>query len=422
MTAGPLDGLRVLDFSRVLAGPWATQVLGDLGAQVLRIEQPGHLDQFRVVPPHLETADGQRTWESALYLSTNRNKQSVSIDVSKPEGAALVHRIATACDIVVENFRPGYLQRRGLGYEDLVKTNPRLIYCSISGFGQDGPYRDRAGYDSTFQAISGMMSFTGQPDGQPGDGPMRTGPSFCDFGAAMYAVTAILAALYHRTSTGRGQYLDVSMMDTTLAMISHHAMSYLVTGDVPARVGNDSPFAAPIGLFRCADQYVTINAALDHTYEALCDVLQAPELKTDPRFVHRLRPTNRAVLREELEPRIARWTAHDLLAALSARGVPCAPINDIDQALADPQVLHRGMVRDLPHPLAGTLRTVASPLRFSAAEAPRSEPPPLLGEHTDDALRELLGLSDVELARLRAAGVIGPLGESIQPGPGRHAP
>jgi len=401
-----LEGLRVLDFSRVLAGPWATQLLGDFGAEIVRIEQPGSFDQYRAVPPHLKTADGKRTWESALYLSTNRNKKSVSLDVSKPEGKAIALKIAAQSDIVLENFRPGYLDRRGLGHDALEKINPRLIYCSISGFGQDGPYNNRAGYDSTFQAISGMMTFTGQPDGEPGEGPMRTGPSFCDFGAAMYAVVAILIALHHRSATGRGQYIDVSMMDTTLAMISHHAMTYLLTGDMPKRVGNDSPFAAPLGLFRCADQLVTINAAQEGKYEALCDALDAPELKTDPRFERRLRVANKAALKEELQRRIAKWTSRELLDALEKKGVPCAPINDISQALADPQTVHRNMVRELPHPLAGTLKMIANPLRFSGAPVTQYERPPLLGEHTDEVLRDLAGASDADLARLRQDGIV----------------
>lgn len=401
-----LEGLRVLDFSRVLAGPWATQLLADFGAEVVRIEQPGNFDQYRVVPPHLKTAEGERTWESALYLSTNRNKKSVSLDLSTPEGKTLVEKISAQSDIVVENFRAGYLDRRGLGYEGLKTINPRLIYCSISGFGQDGPRKDRAGYDSTFQAVSGMMTFTGQPNGEPGDGPLRTGPSFCDFGAAMYAVAAILAALHHREATGRGQYIDVSMMDTTLAMISHHAMSYLVTGEVPQRVGNDSPFAAPLGLFRCADQLITINAAQDGKYEALCDALDAPELKTDPRFERSERVANKVALKEELQRRIAKWPAMKLLDALEKKGVPCAPINDIAQALSDPQTQHREMVRELPHPLAGSLKMIANPLRFSETPLERYEPPPLLGEHTGEVLRDLAGVSDEELARLREAGVV----------------
>ncbi len=403
---GLLSGLRVLDFSRVLSGPWASQMLADLGAEVVRIEQPGNLDQFRVVPPQLMDAEGKRSWESALYLGTNRNKKSVSLDFSKPEGRAVIEKIAAQSDIVLENFRAGYLGRRGLGYDDLKKINPGLIYCSISGFGQDGPYKDRAGYDSTFQAVSGMMSFTGQPDGTPGDGPMRTGPSFCDFGAAMYAVIGILAALHHRTATGQGQYIDVSMMDTTLAMISHHVMSFMVGGEMPKRVGNDSPFAAPLGVFPCADQLVTINAAAEDKFLALCDALEAPQLKTDPRFERRLRVGNKAALNAEIEQRTKTWKAADLLQVLADKGVPSAPINDIGQALNDPQTKHRNMVREVPHPLAPDLKMVANPLRFSATPLTRYDAPPLLGQHTDEVLRDLAGASPDDIARLRGNGLI----------------
>lgn len=406
MTTGLLAGLRVLDFSRVLSGPWASQLLADLGAEVVRVEQPGNLDQFRVVPPQLPDAEGKRSWESALYLGTNRNKKSVSLDFSKPEGRAIVEKIAARSDIVLENFRPGYLGRRGLAYEDLKKINPGLIYCSISSFGQDGPYRNRGGYDSTFQAVSGMMTFTGQPDGEPGDGPMRTGPSFCDFGAAMYAVIGILAALHHRTATGEGQYIDVGMMDTTLAMISHHVMGYMVAGEMPKRVGNDSPFAAPLGLFRCADQLITINAAQDEKFDALCDALDAPEIKTDPRFIRRLRVANKVALKDEIERRTLKLKAKDVLDRLDAKGVPSAPINDIAQALADPQTVHRQMVRQVPHPLAKDLRMVANPLRFSATPITRYDAPPILGQHTDEVLRDLAGVDPAEIARLRGAGLV----------------
>jgi len=402
---GPLAGLRVLDFCRVLSGPWAAQLLGDLGAEVIKIEKPETGDDFRAVPPHLKDKDGKPTRESALYLSTNRNKKSLSLDISKPACREVAMHLAAKCDVVLENFRAGLMQSHGLGYETLSADNPGLIYCSISSFGQSGPYAQRAGYDSTFQAYSGMMNMTGHRDGDPGDGPIRTGPSLCDVNAGMYAVVAVLSALHHRGKTGRGQYIDLAMLDTTLAMVSHQVMSYLVDGKDAPRVGNGSPYGSPTGLFHCTDGLIMVTAADDDSFVKFCTVLDVPELARDERF--RERP-GRIAHNKELMALLDGYTRHrgrnELLDALRAQGLPCAPVNNSAEAYADPQVRHRDMVRELPHPVAGTLRMVANPLRFSDTPLTRYDPPPLLGEHSEQVLRSLLGLSTEDIDKLRADG------------------
>jgi len=404
---GPLAGLRVLDFCRVLSGPWAAQLLGDLGAEVIKIEKPETGDDFRAVPPHLKDRDGHPTRESSLYLSANRNKKSLSLDIAKPAGQQVARRLAAKCDVVLENFRAGLMQRRGLGYEALSADNPGLIYCSISGFGQSGPYAQRAGYDSTFQAYSGMMNMTGHRDGDPGDGPIRTGPSLCDVNAGMYAVVAVLSALHHRGKSGRGQYIDLAMLDTTLAMVSHQAMAYLVEGKDAPRVGNGSPYGGPTGLFHCSDGMIMVTAADDDNFAKFCAVLGVPELARDERFNQRSgRVANNKQLMLLADGYTRKRGRAELLEAFRAQGLACAPVNNSAEAYADPQVRHRDMVRELPHPVAGTLRMVANPLRFSDTPLTRYDPPPLLGEHSEQVLRSLLGLSTDDIDKLRADGAL----------------
>jgi crotonobetainyl-CoA:carnitine CoA-transferase CaiB-like acyl-CoA transferase len=406
--AGPLAGIRVLDLSRVLSGPWAGQMLGDLGAEVIKVEQPGLGDMFRTQPPQIKDKDGKiAPRESALYLAGNRNKKSVTVNISSDAGCELVRKLALKSDVLIENFRAGTLRKRGLDYEALSKENPRLIYCSISGFGQTGPYADKGGYDSTFQALSGMMSYTGQPDGSPGEGPVRTGPSLCDINAGMYGVVGILTALYSRVTTGRGQYIDLAMLDTTLAMVSHQAMAVLTTGKDVGRSGNSSPYAAPTGVYPCSDKSVMFNAGQDKDFKSLCETLGSPELVADERYASRAnRIKNRRELDALIGARTRQFTSAELIEKLEARGLAIAPVNSTLDAYQDPQVVHRNMLREIPHPLAGTIKTVASPLRFSDLPMERYEAPPLLGQHTDEVLAGVLGLDAAEIQRLREAEAI----------------
>jgi len=402
-----LSGIRVLDLSRVLSGPWASQLLGDLGAEVTKIEEPGKGDLFRTSPPHIKDREGKvAPRESALYLATNRNKRSVTVNLGNDEGRALIRKMALKADVLVENFRPGTLQKFGLGYAELSRDNPGLIYCSVSDFGQTGPYSQKGGYDSTFQAMSGMMSYTGQPDGSPGDGPMRVGPSLCDVNAGMYAAVAIVGSLFHRTRTGRGQYVDLGMLDTTLAMISHQAMGFLAAGQDAPRSGNESPFGAPSGVFPCRDKPVMLNATQDTAFKSLCQALDMPEVAADTRFArYGDRMKNRVALKEIISERTRKFDSPTLIEKLEAVGLAIAPVNTTAQAHEDAHVRHRGMLKEVPHPIAGTLKMVANPIKFSETQLNRYEAPPTLGQHTDEVLREL-GIEGTEVERLRAAGVI----------------
>jgi crotonobetainyl-CoA:carnitine CoA-transferase CaiB-like acyl-CoA transferase len=403
-----LSGIRVLDLSRVLSGPWASQLLGDLGAEVIKIEEPKKGDLFRTSPPFIKDRDGKNApRETALYLSCNRNKKSVTVNIATDEGRDLVRRLAAQSDVLLENFRPGTLEKRGLGYADLSRDNPGLIFCSVSGFGQTGPYSQKGGYDSTFQAMSGMMSYTGQPNGTPGEGPLRTGPSLCDINAGMYAAVAVIGSLFHRTRSGRGQRIDLGMLDTTLAMISHQAMGMLAAGQDAPRSGNESPFGAPSGTFPCRDKPVMLNATQDTAFKSLAEALGVPELAADARFArYGDRVKNRVALNALLAERTAGFESAALIETLEAKGLAVAPVNTTLQAYDDAHVRHRNMLREVPHPIAGTLKMVASPLNFSETPVTRYEAPPLLGEHTDAVLAEKLGLKPDDLERLRAAGAI----------------
>jgi crotonobetainyl-CoA:carnitine CoA-transferase CaiB-like acyl-CoA transferase len=407
-SSGPLAGIRVLDLSRVLSGPWAAQTLGDLGADVIKVEEPKKGDLFRTSPPHIKDRDGKPApRESSLYLATNRNKKSITVNIASDAGRDLIRQLAAKSDVLLENFRPGTLPKRGLGYEDLSRENPGLIYCSVSGFGQTGPYALKGGYDSTFQAISGMMSYTGQPDGSPGEGPIRTGPSLCDISAGMYATVAIVTSLYNRTKTGRGQYIDIGMLDTTLAMISHQAMGMLAAGQDAPRSGNESPFGAPSGVFPCRDKPVMLNATQDASFQSLCEVLGIPEVGKDERFVrYGARVKNRAALNPLIAERTRELDAATLIAKLESKNLAGAPVNTTLQAYDDPHVKHRRMLREVPHPIAGSLKMVASPLNLSATPLTRYEAPPLLGQHTEQVLGELLGLSREQVAKLAESGAI----------------
>jgi crotonobetainyl-CoA:carnitine CoA-transferase CaiB-like acyl-CoA transferase len=404
---GALGHLRVLDLSRVLAGPWASQVLADLGADVIKVERPGAGDDTRRWgPPWLRDAGGGETGESAYFLSANRGKRSVTIDLSRPEGQALVRRLAAQADVLLENFRVDGLEAFGLGYAALSALNPRLVYCSITGFGQTGPYRHRAGYDFLLQGMGGLMSVTGAPDGAPGGGPMKVGVAVTDVMTGMYAATAVLAALAHREHSGLGQHVDLSLLDVQVAMLANQAQAYLSTGEPPVRLGNAHPSIVPYQAFAAADRHFVIAVGNDGPFARLCEVLGRPALAADPRFAcNAARVEHRSALLAILEPALAARPAGAWIAALEAVGVPCGPINDLRQVFEDPQVLHRGMRLEVDHPAAGRVALVASPIRLSATPVAPPTAPPTLGQHTDEVLAEL-GLPAAEVAALRGAGVV----------------
>lgn len=407
MTGLPLDGVRVLDLTRILAGPTATQLLADLGADVIKIERPGEGDDTRKWgPPFVTDEEGRPTTESAYYLCANRNKRSVAVDIGKPEGAALVRRLAARAEVLVENFKVGGLAKYGLGYADLAPELPRLVYCSITGFGQTGPYAQRPGYDYLAQGLGGIMSLTGEPDGEP----MKVGVGIADVMCGMYAVTAILAALRHVDRTGEGQHIDMALLDTQIAWLVNEASNYLVSGQVPRRLGNEHPNIVPYKVFQTADGYAILAVGNDRQFRSWCEVAGAQDLAADPRFAtNALRVANREALYAAMPAYMARKTTAAWVEALAAASVPCSPVNDLAQVFADPQVQARGMRIEVPHPLSGSGRVpmVANPIRFSATPVQYRHPPPLLGQHTDEVLGELLAMSEAERAALRAAGVIG---------------
>jgi crotonobetainyl-CoA:carnitine CoA-transferase CaiB-like acyl-CoA transferase len=405
----PLDGIRVLDLSRVLAGPWCTQNLADLGAEVFKIERPGSGDDTRTWgPPFLRDADGRDTSESAYFLCANRNKQSVAIDMSTPEGAALIREFAKSCDVVVENFKVGGLKKYGLDYASLSELNPRLVYCSVTGFGQSGPLSQRAGYDFLIQGMGGLMSITGEPDSVAGGGPEKVGVAVTDLMAGMYATTGILAALMEREKSGLGQHLDIALLDCQLAMLANQSMNYLTTGIAPRRMGNAHPNIVPYQTFAASDGHVIIACGNDSQFRALCTAMNVPELAIDARFATN---SGRSVNRAELLPQLAAVfmtrTREAWVAALEACGVPCGPINDIEQAFGSDQAVYREAAREIAHPVAGVAPTVASPLRLSATPVEYNQAPPMLGQHTNVVLREVLGLDSARIDELLRAGVIG---------------
>lgn len=406
---GALDGTLVLDLTRVLAGPWATQLLADYGAEVIKIEQPGKGDDTRAWgPPYLPDAAGKPTTESAYFLSANRNKRSVAVNLADPEGQALIRALAQQADVLVENFKVGALARYGLDYASLQAVNPRLIYCSITGFGQDGPRAQEAGYDAMIQAMGGLMSITGHPDGVPGGGPMKVGIAVVDLMCGMYASNAVLAALHHRTRSGRGQQIDVALFDTQLAWLSHLAMNHLVAGAEPTRHGSAHASIVPYQAFATADGHLMLTVGNDAQYARFCEAAEVPALASDPRYQRNAdRVCHRDALVAALQPLLRTRTTADWLSRLQAAGVPCGPINTIAQAFADPQAQSRQMRQEIAHPIAGTLPLVAHPVRFSDSPAEIRCAPPLLGADTDAVLGARLGLDAGALAALRARGVIG---------------
>lgn len=404
-----LPKIRVLDLSRIISGPWATQLLADFGADVIKVERPVVGDDVRHQGAQLKDRGGQLTEERTVFLALNRGKRSIAIDLAAPAGQDLIRRMAAHCDVVVENFKAGDLKRYGLDHTALRAINPRLVYCSISGFGQTGPYSQLPGYDLVFQAMSGLMSITGAAEGQPGAGPQRAGYPVADTTAGFYATIGILAALHHRdTVSGEGQYIDLAMLDAQVAAMSPMAMSYIVAGQLPQRSGIRSQLTCPYQDFDCADGQLMIAVGNDKQYRQLCtEVLVRPELATDPRYTSTaLRVANRETLVPVIADILRSNTLAHWMGRLRAANVPGGPINDFEQVLADPQIRHRELLQQVPHPLSGTLPIIGNPLKFSATPLSYRRGPPLLGEHTAELLRELLALDPAEIAALSEQGVI----------------
>ncbi len=411
-----LNGIRVLDLSRVLAGPWCTQTLADLGADVIKIERPGVGDDTRTWgPPFLKNAEGKDTAESAYYLGANRNKRSVTCDISQLEGQMLIRELVKHCDVFVENFKVGDMVRYGLDYASLMAINPKLVYCSVTGFGQTGPYRDRAGYDYAIQGIGGLMSVTGERD-DLGGGPQKVGVAVADLFTGMYATVAILAALRHAERTGEGQQVDMALLDTQVAMLANLGSNYLVSGKVPARAGNAHQNIVPYQVFEVMPPEGSPSGTRDHLILAVgndgqfakfCAVAGCPELALNPLYaLNADRVRHRAELIPLLESLMKTRTKADWLPALEAAKVPCGAINSLGEVFADPQVLERNMVSHWPHPVEPGLRLVASPIKMSRTPVRQDLPPPMLGQHTSEVLSEILGLPMDQQTLLRTKGVI----------------
>ena len=403
-----LSHIRVLDLSRVLAGPWCSQHLADLGAEVIKIERPGTGDETRAWgPPYLKDADGNDTTEAAYYLSCNRGKKSLTLDISTKEGQDIVRKLAAKSDVVLENYKVGQLKKYGLGYDELNAINPKIVYCSITGFGQTGPWSHRPGYDFIIQGLGGLMSITGERDDLPGGGPQKVGVAVTDLMTGMYATIAILAALTHRERSGAGQYIDMALLDVSVAMLANMNMNYLTSDQVPKRWGNAHPNVIPYQVFACSDGHIIVAVGNDSQFRKFCEALGVSDLGSDERFAtnsNRIR--HRAALIPLLEPLVKLRMRDEWVNALEAAGVPCGPINNIDQVFENPQVKARGIKVDIPHPLAGSVPQVASPMRFSETPIEYHTAPPTLGQHNDYVLRELLGMHADEIKRLQRSNII----------------
>ena len=405
---GPLSHIRVLDLSRVLAGPWAAQNLADLGAEVIKVERPGAGDDTRGWgPPWMKDGAGKDTAESAYFLSVNRNKKSVTLDIAKPEGQKIARELAAKSQVLIENYKVGTLKRYGLDFDSLKKDNPGLVYCSVTGFGQDGPYAPRPGYDFIFQGMGGLMSITGERDGQPGAGPQKVGIAITDVLTGMYASVAILAALNHRERTGQGQYIDAALLDTIVAFNANQICSYFASGKIPQRWGNAHPQVVPYEVFPTADGHIILAVGNDSQFASFCQAAGCAELAQEPRFKSM---SQRIVHRAELIPLIAdvmrARTKHEWIGLLEAANVPCGPINNMKEVFEDPQVLHRELRVDIPHPSGGSAAVVRSPLRLSETPVEYRLAPPTLGQHNEEILKGLLGRSDADLAKLKASGIV----------------
>ncbi|MBM3352582.1 MAG: CoA transferase [Betaproteobacteria bacterium] len=402
-----LSHVKVLDLTRVVAGPWCTQTLADLGADVIKIERPGVGDDTRRVGPYVSTADGLRTQDSAFFLGCNRNKRSVTVDITTARGAALVRELALSSDVLVENYKVGALQQHGLDGATLCAAHPGLVYCSVTGFGQDGPYAPRPAYDSVLQAMGGLMSTCGVPDGEPGAGPMRAAVPITDIFTGLYATIAILAALTQRAASGRGQRIDMAMIDVTTALNAHLALGYLMTGEVPQRQGNLNPITAPSEVFRASDGYFLMSAGNDGQFAAMLQVLGLDlSLAAEPRFAgNAARIRSRAELHDILQAQALAAPMAHWIERLSARGVPCAAINDMRQLFEDPQVQHRGLALRVPHASGVDVPTLRSPLRLPLSPV-EHRAPPMLGQHTRQVLQERLGLDLAAIEALQRDGIV----------------
>lgn len=406
--AGPLSHIKVLDLSRVLAGPWTAQNLADLGADVIKVERPGKGDDSRAyAPPFLKDEQGRETKEGAYFCAANRGKKSITVNLSKPEGQQLVCELAKGVDVLVENYKVGDLARYGLGYEDLAKLNPGLIYCSVTGFGQTGPYKDRPGYDFMAQGMGGLMSITGEADGMPGGGPQRVGIPIIDMTTGMYASIAICAALANRAVTGKGQWIDVALLDSCVAFLANQAMNYFATGESPSRIGNAHPNIVPYQTFATKDGAIILACGNDNLFNKFCEAAGCADLPKDPRFaVNAERVKNRVEITRLLNAVFEKRTTKEWVKLLDDAGVANGPINTIKEVFEEPQVIARGMKFELPHAAAGKVSLVASPMKFSGTPLKHDMPPPVVGQHTDEILRTVLKKTDAEIAGLKAAGAV----------------
>ncbi|MDG1273922.1 MAG: CaiB/BaiF CoA-transferase family protein [Alphaproteobacteria bacterium] len=397
----PLTGVRIFDLTRILAGPTCTQLLGDLGADVIKVEKPGVGDDTRTWgPPYVKDAAGENTNESAYYLSANRNKRSVTIDLQTPKGIALAKKLIAKSDILIENFKVGGLSKLGLGYEDLKTAFPRLVYCSVTGFGQTGPYAPRAGYDFLAQGLGGIMSITGAPDGEP----MKVGVGIADVMTGMYASTAILAALRHRDATGEGQHIDTCLLDTQVSWLINEGTNYLVSGQIPVKLGNEHPNIVPYKVFATSNGHVILAVGNDRQFHDWCTVANAGELKSDPRYASNpLRIANRETLYDIMPDFMKRKTTEEWLAELGELKVPCSPVNNIDQVFEDPHVKYRGMRIEMDHPTAGSGKVplIGNPVKMSGTPPQYRLAPPTLGQHSDEVLKELLGFDEKQIQELK---------------------
>ena len=403
-----LGHIRVLDLSRVLAGPWCSQNLADLGADVIKIERPGVGDDTRAWgPPYAKDADGNDTTEAAYYLAANRGKRSVTVDIATAEGQELIRELARQADVVLENYKVGQLARYGLDYASLKAVKPDIVYCSVTGFGQDGPYAHRAGYDFLIQGMGGLMSVTGERDDLPGGGPQKAGVAITDLMTGMYATVAVLAALTWRDRSGEGQHIDMALLDTQVAMLANMGSNYLNSGKPPKRWGNAHANIVPYQTFACSDGHIIVATGNDGQYQKFVEAGERPDLGADPRFAtNPQRVQQRDVLVPLLAAMMATRSRADWIARLEAVGVPCGPINDLEEVFDNPQVKARGVAIEMDHPAAGKVKLVASPMKLSATPAQADRPPPMLGQHTDEVLRDVLGRSDAEIAALRGKGVL----------------
>ena len=405
---GPLSHIRVLDLTRVLAGPWCAQNLADLGAEVIKVERPKKGDDSRAYgPPWVKDQSGKETREAAYFMAANRGKKSITIDIAKPEGQAIVRDLAKRADVLLENYKTGDLVRYGLGFEDLRKLNPRLIYCSITGFGQTGPYRERPGFDFMVQGMGGFMSVTGERDDRPGGGPQRAGVPIVDIMTGMYATIAVCAAIANRERTGEGQAIDMALLDTQVGILANQGMNFLATGEPPARLGNTHPNIVPYQAFKTRDGDIILACGNDNLFNKFCEVADAMHLPKDPRFAtNAKRVENRGDMDEVLAPIFMKRTTAEWVTALEKGGVPCGPINNLKEVFDDPQVQARGMRIELPHATAGKVPVIRSPMRFSGTPIEHRVGPPVLGQHTDEVLGEVLGRSPAEIEKLRKSGIV----------------